>query len=184
MVGARYPYFWRVLHALIALLVVIMIPVGFWMADRGAAGLWDGLTGSLYASHKAIGFLVLWLMVLRLVIRLSKPTPPYVKPLPPVIRLLAHATHHAMYVLLFAVPLLGWAGVTAFPALVTLGGYDLPAMPGIAQDQVLAKQLFAWHGWLATALAALIVLHIAGALKHGLIDRDHVIERMSLRKDS
>ena len=47
-----------------------------------------------------------------------------------------------MYLLLVIIPLFGWAGVTAYPALITVGGFHLPGMPGIPKDQVLAKQLF------------------------------------------
>jgi cytochrome b561 len=76
------------------------------------------------------------------------------------------------------VPLLGWAGVTAYPALITIGGYNLPAMPFVPVSEDLAKQLFNIHGWLALALGAVIIAHIAGSLKHLFIDRDGVFQRM------
>jgi len=86
--------------------------------------------------------------------------------------------HGLLYVLLFAVPLLGWAGVTAYPALITVAGYHLPAMPGITPNEALAKQLFALHGTLAFVLGALVIGHIAAALKHLMFNRDGVFERM------
>lgn len=177
-----YPSFWRFLHWLMAVLVMALLIVGFWMVDRSDANLWDGLTGNLYASHKAFGFLVLWLMVIRLVVRLTRGVPDYPPGMSDTIRKLAKSTHYLMYLLLFAVPLLGWAGVTAFPALVIAGGFHLPAMPGVPQDEALAKQLFSIHGTLAIALCVLIAVHLAGALKHLLIDKDGVFERMGFGK--
>jgi cytochrome b561 len=86
--------------------------------------------------------------------------------------------HGLLYVLLVAVPLLGWAGVTAYPALITVAGQHLPAMPLIAQNEALAKQLFAAHGTLALVLGALIIAHICAALKHLFINRDEIFARM------
>jgi cytochrome b561 len=86
--------------------------------------------------------------------------------------------HGALYLLLLVVPLLGWAAVTAFPALITLNGFHLPAMPGIPQDQALAKQLFEIHGNLALVLAVLALAHIAAGLHHLLIKKDGVFQRM------
>jgi cytochrome b561 len=181
-VTAKYPLIWRFLHWVIAILVLAMLPLGFWMASRGEAGLWGALTNTLYNSHKTIGFLVLWLMVLRLVFKLTISPPSYPPQMPALIRRLANGTHHLMYVLLFAITLLGWAGVTAFPALSIVGGLALPGMPLIPESQALAKLLFKIHGWLAIVLSILVVVHIAGALKHRFIDKDGVFDRMSLKK--
>ncbi|MDO9478885.1 MAG: cytochrome b/b6 domain-containing protein, partial [Pseudohongiella sp.] len=71
----------------------------------------------------------------------------------------------------------GWAGVTAFPALITLGGYDLPAMPFIPQDSDLAAQLFGIHGTLAITLAVLLIGHIAAAFRH-MLKKDGIFKRM------
>ena len=182
MATAKYPLIWRLLHWVIAIMVLAMLPIGFWMADRGEAGLWGALTGTLYASHKTVGFLVLWLMVVRLVFRLTITPPSYPPQMPAFIRRLAHSTHHLMYVLLFAIALLGWAGVTAFPALSIAGGWSLPSMPFIPESRTLSKLLFTIHGWLAIVLSILVVVHIAGALKHRFIDKDGVFDRMSLKK--
>jgi len=164
------------------MMVLILLPIGFWMVDRGEANLWDGLTGGLYSAHKALGFILLWLVIWRLVLRAMGTAPSYPDSVPVGVQKLAKATQWIMYALLLSLPLLGWAGVTAFGALNTIGGLNLPAMPGIPADKVLAKDIFAVHGWLAVALCVLLALHIAGALKHRLIDRDGVFDHMSLAK--
>lgn len=170
----------RWLHWTVALLVLILLPVGFWMVDRAEADIWDGLTGTLYASHKAFGFLVLWLVAWRLILRATNTAPEYPASVSEPVRKLAKTTQWLMYALLVVIPLLGWAGVTAFGALNIFWGLSLPAMPGIPADKELAKEIFAIHGWLAVALCVLLFLHIAGALKHRLVDRDGVFDHMSL----
>lgn len=168
----------RVLHWLTAIFVVTLIILGIWMTERAAANLWDALTNTLYGWHKLIGFLVLLLTAIRLIVKARSVRPAYPESVSPTTIKLAAAAHGSLYLLLFVVPLLGWAGVTAYPALVTLGGYHLPAMPGIPKDQALAKQLFEIHGNLALVLAALAVAHLSAALHHLLIKKDNVFQRM------
>jgi cytochrome b561 len=168
----------RLLHWLTAIFVMTLIVLGIWMTERAAANLWDALTNTLYGWHKLIGFLVLLLTAIRLIVKARSVRPAYPESVSPATIKLAAAAHGSLYLLLIVVPLLGWAGVTAYPALVTLGGYHLPAMPGIPKDQALAKQLFEIHGNLALVLAALTVAHLSAALHHLLIKKDNVFQRM------
>jgi cytochrome b561 len=80
------------------------------------------------------------------------------------------------------IPLFGWAGVTAFPALITVGGYHLPGMPGIPQDQALAKQLFQIHYYLILALIAIASVHIAAGLSHLWLKKDGVFQRIWFKR--
>jgi cytochrome b561 len=168
----------RLMHWLVALSIPVLFTLGLWMTARAAANLWDDQTNLLYGLHKALGFTVLCLMVLRLFLKLRTPAPGYPASLTPPLILLAKTVHGLLYVLLFAVPLLGWAGVTAYPALITVAGYHLPAMPWITPNEALAKQLFELHGTLAFALGALALGHIAAALIHLLVKRDGIFQRM------
>jgi len=90
----------------------------------------------------------------------------------------AHAgVHHLMYLLFFAVPLIGWAYSSAAGFPIVLFGM-LPLPDFVAKSPELAQALKPWHGYAAYALAALVVLHVAAAFKHQLIDRDGLISRM------
>jgi cytochrome b561 len=111
-------------------------------------------------------------------VKLRSSPPAYPASVRPATIKLAAAGHRALYLLLLVVPLLGWAGVTAFPALITLGGFHLPAMPGIPKDQALAKQLFEIHGNLALVLAILALGHMAAGIHHLIVKKDGVFQRM------
>ena len=92
-------------------------------------------------------------------------------------RAAAHGAHHLLYLLFFAVPLVGWAYSSAagFP-IVVFGVLPLPDF--VPVDKELAQLIKPWHGVLAKVLAAVVVLHVLGALKHQFIDRDGLIRRM------
>lgn len=174
----RYPLGWRLLHWITAIAIACLIPIGIWMASRAEANLFDDLTNTLYAWHKGIGFCVLVLVIIRIGVKLSLNAPSYPETLPKRMRQAAKSLHHLLYALLFITPLLGWAGVSAYPALGTLAGMSLPAMPGIAIDEAFALKLFQIHGVFALTLTALIIGHIVAALVHGLKRKDGIFSRM------
>ena len=134
----------------------------------------------LFNWHKWAGITILALSVLRLGWRLVHRLPADV-PMPAWQRAAAHFTHRLMYGLFFAVPLAGWAYSSAagFP-VVLFGVLALPDF--VPADKVLAEALKPWHGNLAIALAALVLLHVAAALKHHVVDRDHLLDRMWPRR--
>ena len=79
-----------------------------------------------------------------------------------------------------AIPLTGWAMVSAFSkgAGVSLFGLvTVPALP-VGHDKPTAGLFAELHTVLAFAMIGLILLHVAGALKHQLFDRDGTLRRM------
>lgn len=168
----------RLIHWLTAALLIASLVLGFWMTNRSAANLWDALTNTLYSWHKLIGFLILLITALRILTKFRTIRPAYPNSVSQGQIQLAQTVQAALYLLLVLIPLFGWAGVTAFPALITVGGYYLPAMPGIPKDQALAKQLFEVHGYLALALIVVAIAHIAAGLHHLCFKKDGVFERM------
>ncbi len=160
------------LHWLMALMIVGAFCVGLYMT---------GLPFSpwrlqLYNWHKWAGVTILTLAALRLLWRLWH-RPPAEPPMPAWQRFAAHWTHVLLYVLFFAVPLVGWAysSSAGFP-IVMFGVWPLPDF--VPVDKPLSEALKPWHGYLAYAMATLVVLHVAAAWKHQLIDRDGLIRRM------
>jgi cytochrome b561 len=89
----------------------------------------------------------------------------------------AQATHVAIYLLAFAIPLVGWAySSAAGMQIVVYGVLPLPNL--LMVDPDLAKAIKPWHGRLAFALGALVLLHVAAALKHHFVDHDGLLHRM------
>jgi cytochrome b561 len=66
---SKYPFSLRLIHWAFVLLLLTLVVLGFWMTNRSSANLWDALTNTLYAWHKALGFTALLLVGLRLIIR-------------------------------------------------------------------------------------------------------------------
>jgi cytochrome b561 len=169
---ARYSTVAIAFHWLLALMIIGSFGVGVYMAD-----LPFSMTRlKLFNYHKWAGITILFLSALRLLWRLTH-RPPADAPMPAWQRGLAHAAHWSLYALFFAVPLMGWAysSSAGFPVVV-FGVLPLPDF--VSPDKVLAETLKARHGQLAFALAVVVLLHVAGAIKHHFIDRDGLLRRM------
>jgi cytochrome b561 len=93
-------------------------------------------------------------------------------------KLAHHATHFGLYLLFFAVPLSGWAFSSAAGFPVVLFGV-LPLPDFVPVSESLAEILKEVHKFAALGMAALVLLHVAGALKHRFVDRDGLLSRMA-----
>lgn len=130
----------------------------------------------LLDGHRHVGVLVLLLFVARVALRIrSGKLPPTGDP-----SRLTHAAaalvHAALYALLLALPLLGWALNDALGKPAHLLGVALPALVGADED--LADELLAWHQDAAWLLLGLVLLHAAAALWHHFVLRDGVLRTM------
>jgi cytochrome b561 len=163
-----------VLHWVLALALITSFSVGLYMSDLPMSPQ----RLKLYNWHKWAGVTILALSFLRLVWRLTH-RPPADVPMPAWQRTVAHGAHYALYVLFFAVPLVGWAYSSAagFP-IVWFGVLPLPDF--VSPDKALAEAIKPWHGRLAWLMAVIVLAHVAGALKHQFIDRDGLLSRMRL----
>lgn len=173
----RYTGIAIALHWLLALALVGIFSVGLYMADLP----FSPQRLKLYNWHKWAGVTILALSLVRLLWRLTHqpPTLPQSVTLgmPPWQLRAYHATHGLMYALFFAVPLVGWAYSSAagFP-IVLFGVLPLPDFVSVSKP--LAELIKPWHQITAFALAGLVVLHVAAALKHHFFDKDGLLLRM------
>lgn len=173
---AAYSGAQKLLHWVVALMVFVLIPVGFYMVRRGEMTNFDAVTNQLFTAHKTFGVLVLLLMLVRIAVRFSRGTP---APEPGLNRLqiiAAEAVHGLIYLALLAIPLLGWLGVSAYGARGILGGWELPAL--LAKNEKLAEIILKYHGYAAIGLVLLLGAHIGAALLHHFILKDGVVRRM------
>jgi cytochrome b561 len=129
------------------------------------------------ARHKSVGITILMLALLRLAWRTANPVPVLPAGLKTWERRLARGTHAALYVLLFAIPLSGWAMSSArnFP----VSWFGLVQLPDFVQPSRAAYDLFhEVHEVLGRLLIAVTVLHVLAALKHHFVLKDDVLRRM------
>ena len=161
-------------HWLMAALIFAGLGYGLYMTDLPLSPQ----RIRLYNWHKWLGVTVLLLAALRLLWGLlSEPPPPLPRSMPSWEVRAARVSHGALYVLFFAVPLVGWAYTSAvgFP-VVYLGIVPLPDW--VPRDKALAEWLQLAHRLLAYLLAGVVIVHIGAALKHALVDHDDILDRM------
>lgn len=175
----------KTIHWLVALLVVGLIPVGLLIegyeqptVERVNAALGPGAFDTIYDLHKSAGLTVLGLMILRVAVRASVGAPDHRPPLKAWERVGSRIVHAALYALLIATPIVGWLGVSLYPAPAPwffLVDLRLP----VEADRALSETLLGVHGPLAITVGILAAAHVLAALKHWLVNRDRVMQRMT-----
>jgi cytochrome b561 len=160
------------LHWIIGLAIIAMLAIGLYMV-----GLPRGLEfkASLINFHKSLGLTIFLLVLIRIVVRMVYGRPP----LPPMRawqRAAASATQGLLYVVMVVMPLAGYLGSSFNKYGTRFWGILLPKWGW--DDKGLRQLWFGIHEICAWILIALIALHIAGALKHQLIDKDGLLSRM------
>ncbi len=163
------------LHWAAGAVILVLIALGWAMIHGDLDSAW---TFDIYQWHKSWGFVALVLTAGRLAARLLTFSPP------PALsarweRRLAAAAQASLYILTVCAIVSGWLVVSASPLPVPTRFFDLFVIPNIAPSDpslfagaVLAHKIAAW------TIAALVVLHVIGALKHHFADGDDVLKRM------
>lgn len=171
--GKRFTPVQRGLHWLMAAMVLAMLFIGIGMVSTLHPKF---LT--LIAIHRPLGIAILVLAVLRLGVRLRRGAPPLPADLPWWQAAAAKASHVVLYILLIAMPLVGWSMLSAggYP-IVLYGPLRLP--PIAPHDATLYAVLRASHTYLAYLFFATILMHVAAALFHALVRRDGVFRSMA-----
>ncbi|MBS0361616.1 MAG: YceI family protein [Proteobacteria bacterium] len=171
----RYATIAIVLHWLIALAIVAQVSLA-WRFDDDHSPTGFALT----QLHKSIGITILVLSLIRLGWRLANPPPPEPAGVKPWERRLSQAVHWGFYVIMIGMPLTGWimvsASRTAIPTLL-YGVVPWPNLPGLAGLAPAAKHTWRaigenGHSVLAWGAYGVVALHVAGALKHQVFERN------------
>lgn len=161
------------LHWIIAILVLAVLPMGVVMHNAEPGPLQD----RLYLLHRSTGIVILVLAILRLFVRVSRGAPAPYAGLTKFERIASTATHHLLYLLILAMPVIGWLSASAFGATTSFYGlFDLPDIVG--KNETLFNILRRMHKAGGILMALLVLLHVGGALMHTFIKRDVVLWRM------
>ncbi len=175
---SKYTLTAKALHWLIAGMIVAQ----YVLANLAGLAAEDQATLrqlALLANHKSLGISILGLALIRLIWRATHRPPPLPATMPAWQVVASRLSHGLLYVLLFALPLSGWLMSSA--SAYSVSWFNLFQLPDfVAPDPGLKETLTSIHEALAMLLAAVASLHLLAALKHGLIDKDGVLGRMSL----
>lgn len=169
----------RALHWLTALLILTNIALGLW-----AEGLPTGSDAevaravSAFSIHKTLGVAAFLVALARILWALSQPRPGLLHPSRRLESFAAEVVHWALYGAMLIMPLSGWilhAATDGYSRILWPLGQSLPLVPKSAALGHAAETVHKLSAWV---LYIAIALHVAGALKHALIDRDATLARM------
>lgn len=171
--GARYGRVAMLLHWLVGAAVIGMLILGYFMVDI-PKGTPD--RGWYFNLHKSIGVLAGLLVLFRVGWRLTHPAPPLPARMPGWEAAAARWSHRLLYVCLVLQPLTGYLASSFNKYGIKVFGLPLPQWAW--EDKGLRELFAGLHAANGMLLTALIALHAAAALKHLLLDRDGVFQRM------
>jgi cytochrome b561 len=160
------------LHWLLAILIAGQISLGLYMVSIED----DPGSERYFNLHKSIGLVIGAMVVLRVAWRAAhKPAD-----LPGTVARwevkASRAVQWLLYACMLAMPVTGYLGASFSKEGVAFFGLRLPGWAPINDD--ISKQFFAMHVLIAEVLVVLICIHVLGGLKHLLIDKDRVFQRM------
>jgi len=160
-------------HWLIFIVILCLLIIGFNMTDMPNSP--DKF--KLYGLHKATGIAVLWLVFFRLIWKSVNISPELPDSMDSWQKAAAKASHFALYILIIAMPLSGWAlsSAAGFPVSV----FGLFTMPNIvAPNKELLSMLREAHEIIAYLIIIVVIAHATAALLHHFYYKDNVLIRM------
>jgi cytochrome b561 len=169
----HYPATSKLLHWLVAICVLTTALVAIAMTRVSKGPTQD----MLYNFHKSLGVLILILMILRLINRLAVGVPIAHPGIEPWQKTLSSVVHASLYVLLLAMPVVGYIANSAYGASTPFFGlFNLPMI--VEKNEALSTQLFMIHRWVGWLVIIVVLMHVGAALYHTFIRRDEVLKRM------
>lgn len=166
------------LHWVMALIFISAWLIGFYSGNFLNYEVDGAFKGDVITLHKNIATVIIFLIVIRIFWRYTHPVPALPDSMSPMMKTLAHIGHLMLYLMLLALPITGclysWSAGHPAPVLYL---FNLPQLIGPNPDVVaIVKPIHIYLSWFA---GVLIVGHVAAALKHHFIDRDHVLISMT-----
>ena len=168
----------KVFHWTTAFLILTAIPLGLVANKMAISPDTLALKAQLFSLHKTVGVTAFFVALARILWAIFQPKPALLNSEKPVEAFLAETVHWLLYASLVIVPLSGWlhhAATSGFAPILWPLPQDLPL---VAKSETLAGFFSALHLVFTKILGFAVVLHIAGALKHHVIDKDATLRRM------
>lgn len=169
----RYTATAKTLHWLMAILLLSLLALGFYMQDLPLSPR----KLQLYSWHKWTGVTVFLLVIFRLAWRATHRPPALPDHMSKLMRFAAHAGHALLYLLMIVIPLSGWL-MSSAKGIQTVWFGILPIPDLMDKNKELGDLLQIVHQYLNLLFAAVITGHVGAACKHHFIDKDDVLTRM------
>lgn len=172
----KYSLPMRVMHWVMAVLILGVFGLGLSFDDmQDSAEKRD-----LVEVHKALGIAVFALLVIRLLVRLRSGRPALPSGLKRWERVGARIGHVVLYLGMLCVPMVGYLAASAAPAFDGQWFFGLHLPDVLVKDEALSDNLVGVHRLLAFTFITVVIVHVAGALKHRFFDRpeNDVLGRM------
>ncbi|MEM1006256.1 MAG: cytochrome b, partial [Pseudomonadota bacterium] len=177
----------KTFHWLTALLIFTALPLG-WIANDLAYAIYDPNIASteadiataarLFSLHKTVGVAVFFVALARILWAITQTKPGLLNADNKPEAFAAETVHWLLYASLVLVPLSGWvhhAAAEGFAPILWPFGQNLPFVP---KSPELAEWTASLHWLFIWVLAGSLVLHVMGALKHHVVDKDSTLRRM------
>lgn len=169
----KYSLTIRILHWLMAAMIIGLLAVGLIMAGMSRS---DPLRGTLYSLHKSFGITVLALAFLRVALRLKEAAPSLPQTIPAIERLLAKLGHLALYGFMFLMPVSGYVMSASYGLPVRWFGVTIPRLVSIDKTRgALAGDI---HTFAAYALIGMLLVHVGAVILHYVRHRVNLLRRM------
>lgn len=169
----KYHISLRILHWFMAFVVIGLIASGWFMVglSNDTPYKWD-----VYGLHKSFGVSVLLLVIIRIVMRIQKGAPVLPDSFSSLIKKLSNITHKSLYAFMLIIPITGYMMSVLAGYDVVFFGIKLPKL--FAENKDVAKLFKQAHEILPYIALGVIVMHIAATLKHQIVDRYNILQRM------
>ena len=129
--------------------------------------------------HKSVGLSLLMLIVLRMYWRFTHRPPAFLNSMKLWEKRLAKATHHSLYLLMFLIPMSGI--IMSAGSKYGIKWFGIKVIPGF-DDKAIRELFYEFHEIFGLLLLLILILHILGAVKHSIVDKDGTLRRMWFSK--
>lgn len=162
----------RVTHALGAILIITMLALGNFMTSiPDSDQKWE-----LYSIHKALGVIVLFFILGRIIIRLRSTIPDYPKEFLRFYVIVANITHKLLYVFMIIAAVSGYLSSSFGGYPINILSINFPLI--FSENKELAIAMGQLHNFSTTILLYLVLLHVFAYFKHLIVDKINLLKRI------
>lgn len=170
----KYNIKMRIMHWLVGILILLMLASGYFMVDLNPKE--HPIKWEIYGIHKSIGTILIFLIALRIVIRLKSILPSEVETFPKILMTVASINHKILYLFMVIMPLSGYLMSALSGYNVAVFGFEMPIF--LSKNNDLADLFHQIHETAPYIMLFFLILHVGAVLKHWFIDKKNILKRI------